>query len=172
MLRTMLRTATKAATLKQLRTGLVVPDKGLSPAALRELKRNHDAAVHASRDALPMDELMKMRRMEERSKGSFTREIGRLLLATGISPLEFLIREMRDVNNNKELRVKCAVDALPYIHAKLPSEMKVDAAPGTTVNFIGVQQNQLTALSDKELDQLSMLAEKLRPPIDVTPAAA
>jgi hypothetical protein len=125
------------------------------------------AARNAARDGLPAAELTRIREMEARAHGSFTREIGRLVLRTGISPLEFLIREMRDVSNPKELRVRCAVDALPYIHAKLPSEMKVDAPAGATINFVNVQQTQLANLSDAELENLSRLAEKLQPPIDV-----
>ncbi len=134
----------------------------------KEASLMRKAAQRAALAKLDPDELDRMRRMEERSKGHFTRQIGALVLRTGISPLEFLIREMRDPSNDKALRVKCAVDALPYVHAKLPSEMKVDAPPGSTINFVHVQQTQLSALTDAELEQLSLLAEKLTPAIDVT----
>ena len=114
-------------------------------------------------DAMPPDELAHMRLMEARAKGSFTRKLGQVILRSGISPLEFLIREMRDTNNDKSLRVTCAVQALPYIHAKLPSETKVSATPGSHVTFVNVQQAGLEQLSDEEFSQLCALSEKVAP---------
>jgi hypothetical protein len=112
---------------------------------------------------MPPDELAHMRLMEARAKGNFTRKLGALIMQSGISPLEYLIREMRDVNNSKELRVKCAESALPYLHAKIPQETKVSATPGSTVNFVTVQRNQLEELSAEEFDTLCALSEKLGP---------
>lgn len=104
-----------------------------------------------------------MREMQARAKGNFTRKLGELVMRSGISPLEYLIREMRDTNNDKALRVKCAEAALPYLHAKLPQETKVSTTPGSTVNFVTVQQNQLETLSQSEFDELCRIAEKLGP---------
>lgn len=155
------RSRTLHTVLKKARKG------GFTESDVRQIKQTRASARNAAREGLPQPELTRIREMEARAHGSFTREIGRLVLRTGISPLEFLIREMRDVTNPKELRVRCAVDALPYIHAKLPSEMKVEAPSGSTINFVNVQQTQLANLSDAELENLSRLAEKLQPPIDV-----
>lgn len=112
---------------------------------------------------MPPDELAHMRLMESRSKGNFTRKLGELVMRTGISPLEFLIREMRDTNNDKSLRVTCAVQALPYLHAKLPSETKVSTTPGSHVTFVNVQQNNLETLSDEDFAKLCELSEKVAP---------
>jgi len=104
-----------------------------------------------------------MRLMEARAKGSFTRKLGAIIMQSGISPLEFLIREMRNPDNDKSLRVQCASQALPYLHAKLPSETIVSATPGSNVTFVNVQQQQLETLSQEEFDQLCALTEKLGP---------
>jgi hypothetical protein len=112
---------------------------------------------------MPPDELAHMRLMEARAKGNFTRKLGELVMRTGISPLEYLIREMRDVSNDKALRKDCAIAALPYLHAKIPQETKVSATPGSTVNFVTVQRNQLEELSAEEFNTLCALSAKLEP---------
>lgn len=146
----------------------VVKTDATVEARTKELAIMRRAAKHALEVQDSPDELAAMRAMELRSKGNFTRQLGTLIMRTGISPLEFLIREMRDATNAKELRIRCAVDALPYIHGKVANEVKVNSnQPGTTVNFVNVQQTQVEKLTDEELEQLSALAEKLRPPIDV-----
>ena len=153
-------------------TRLVKLRTQLNKAAAAKLSKDEQAAELALtrraakrlRDALtPPDELAHARLMEQRAKGSFTRKLGAVIMQSGISPLEFLIREMRDVANDKALRVTCAVQALPYLHAKIATETVVSATPGSTVNFFNVQQQQLETLSQEEFDQLCAITDKLTP---------
>ena len=131
--------------------------------AAEELRLLRRAAKRMALAEMPPDELAHMRLMEARSKGNFTRKIGELVMRTGISPLEYLVREMRDVSRDLDYRRKCAVDALPYVHAKIPQETKISTTPGSTVNFVNVQQTQLEALSPEEFDALCRITEKLEP---------
>lgn len=156
------------AAVKQVidRVNKVVRKGGIMQQA-EEARLMRVAAKRAMLATTPPDQLHKLRLMEARAKGSFTRTIGMLIMKTGISPLEYLIREMRDVNNPKDVRQQCAVAALPYIHAKVPTEVKVDNPGGGDINFYNVQQTQLENLTDEEFNSLAALADKLRPPIDV-----
>ncbi len=41
--------------------------------------------------------------------------------ATGITPLDFMLAEMRNQDNSKPFRAQMARDAAPYLHPKLAS---------------------------------------------------
>ncbi len=139
------------------------------PRLIKELQATHAAAKRAARAGMSHGTALRLAELEARAMGGFTQRLGKAILRSGISPLEFLVREMRDPSNDKKLRVDCAVASLPYIHAKLPQETRIEVEPGTRqVNVFNVQQTQLQGLSDEELDALSRIAEKLLPPpIDV-----
>lgn len=44
------------------------------------------------------------------------------ILGDGQTPLEFLISEMRDQNNDKSVRIEAAKGAMTYCHRKQPEE--------------------------------------------------
>lgn len=111
-------------------------------------------------DYAPNDPLSVIGRMQARAKADFTHEIGRNILKSGISPLEFLVREMRDSSNDKVVRIKCAVEALPYLHVKAADLPEAD--PSAADKFKVVREDELEALSPEEFDQLKRLSEKVR----------
>jgi hypothetical protein len=59
-----------------------------------------------------------------RPAGSLNKRTQQLLdkvLASGQSPMEYLLQEMRDTENAQDTRIDCANKVAPYIHAKLSS---------------------------------------------------
>ena len=59
-----------------------------------------------------------------RPKGSInkkTQELVAQVLSSGMTPLEYLLNEMRDVLNTPEVRRDCAKSAAPYLHPRLNS---------------------------------------------------
>jgi len=50
-----------------------------------------------------------------------TREIADAAASSGITPLEYLLSVMRDVNTEQRERLAAAQSAAPYIHPKLSS---------------------------------------------------
>lgn len=51
-----------------------------------------------------------------------------MAVATGVTPLEFMLTVMRDENAKREERLDMAKAAAPYVHARLSSiEAKIDA---------------------------------------------
>lgn len=154
-----------AAPRKKLRAELkAINDGGLTPAQIeRDLEITRRAARRMAKANMPPDQLAKIRMMEARSKADFSSKIGNIVLRTGISPLEFLVREMRDPSNDKTLRVQCAAQALPYLHGKLPSETRVSATVQGSIKFETVEANKLESLTEEEFAQLCALSEKLEP---------
>jgi hypothetical protein len=58
-----------------------------------------------------------------RKKGSLNKNNQTVLeqcAATGQTPLDFLIEQMRNEENPKDFRADCANKAAPYIHRKMP----------------------------------------------------
>lgn len=56
-----------------------------------------------------------------RKKGTPNRttlEQAQKALGSGLSPLEFLLKEMRDESNEKSVRIDAAKAAAPYVHPK------------------------------------------------------
>lgn len=47
-----------------------------------------------------------------------------------MTPLEFVLLEMRNPRNRKQMRIHCADSALPYTHQKLPQSTVVEAGAG------------------------------------------
>lgn len=59
------------------------------------------------------------------NKANATREAE--IKASGLTPLEFMLRVMRDEEATRPERMKAAADAAPYVHPKLSSiEANVD----------------------------------------------
>ncbi len=50
-----------------------------------------------------------------------TEELMLAVLASGQTPMEFLLQEMRNTENQKDVRIDCANKVAPYIHPKLAS---------------------------------------------------
>ncbi len=50
----------------------------------------------------------------------------RQLLATGESPLEFLIKQMQNTENSLQYRSYCAVQAAPYVHPRASPDSAED----------------------------------------------
>jgi hypothetical protein len=53
--------------------------------------------------------------------------------ATGITPLQFLLSEMRDESLPRDDRMTAAIAAAPYVHSKMPTAIVTPAAPGVSV---------------------------------------
>ena|ERR1700745_2584629 len=53
------------------------------------------------------------------SQNRKTREMAAAAIAAGMSPLEYLLHVMRDVNNPTALRLDAAKAAAPYVHPRL-----------------------------------------------------
>lgn len=109
------------------------------------------------------------------SRGWLNREIVNELLMSGMSPLEFLLLEMRDENNDWSRRLTCALETLPYMHPKLATytaEGELEAGEGGAGAAKAMALASVAAtvrgLSDAELEVLSKLADKLgvQPPED------
>ena len=75
-----------------------------------------------------------------RKKGSATaktREIADRAAAEGVTPLDFMLQEMRDETAERAERLDMAKSAAPYIHPRLSSvEAKVDGEIKSTVRAI------------------------------------
>jgi hypothetical protein len=48
-----------------------------------------------------------------------TRDIAEKALQAGLTPLDYMLAQMRDEKNAKELRMDAAKAAAPYVHARL-----------------------------------------------------
>jgi hypothetical protein len=48
-----------------------------------------------------------------------TRELVEKVEASGLTPLDYMLAQMRDEENAKELRMDAAKAAAPYVHARL-----------------------------------------------------
>src|ERR1700726_3641242 len=53
------------------------------------------------------------------AKSAKTLEIARKAIESGLTPLEFMMDILRDVNQPKQLRFEAAKSAAPYIHPRL-----------------------------------------------------
>ena len=53
------------------------------------------------------------------SKNKATLEVQRKVAESGLTPLEYMLREMRDENNDPKHRAYMAQAAAPYVHPKL-----------------------------------------------------
>ncbi len=51
------------------------------------------------------------------------------VVASGLTPLQYMLQEMRDERNVKDVRMEAAKAAAPYVHAKL-SAMEVTGKEG------------------------------------------
>lgn len=76
-----------------------------------------------------------------RQKGTLNRRNAELqahVAATGETPLDFLLRVMRDKEADEDKRIDCAKAAAPYVHAKLASvDAKVDVDGKITLTWEG-----------------------------------
>ena len=66
------------------------------------------------------------------AKSAKTLEIARKAIESGLTPLEYMMEILRDVNQPKELRFEAAKSAAPYIHPHrfAPNFIKVLPKPG------------------------------------------
>lgn len=70
--------------------------------------------------------------------------------ATGETPLQFMIRVMRDRKKPLEARLDAAKSAAPYVHSKMPVALQVDG----DINFIPpYTPNRDELPGDEELDE-------------------
>ena len=53
--------------------------------------------------------------------------------ATGITPLDFLLQELRDTNLPQDTRHAAAVAAAPYLHSKMPTAIVTPPPPSGPV---------------------------------------
>ncbi len=83
----------------------------------------------------------------------------------GITPLEYLLGEMRNPRNALAVRARCAKAALPYMHPKMPIGVsaELDVTPKPQVS-----DEQLRRLSDDELETLLAIATKLHSPPELS----
>jgi hypothetical protein len=101
-------------------------------------------------------------------RGWLNREIVNELLMSGMSPLEFLLLEMRDENNEWSRRMTCALESLPYMHPKLAAytaEGELSTGGGSEEAArnlaLATVANTVRGMSDAELEVLSKLADRL-----------
>ena len=67
-----------------------------------------------------------------------TAQLQAAVAASGITPLDFLLKIMRDEEAAQALRIDCAKSAAPYVHAKLASvDAKVDIDGKITLTWEG-----------------------------------
>lgn len=65
-------------------------------------------------------------------------ELQAAVAATGETPLDFLLRVMRDEDADEDKRIDCAKAAAPYVHAKLASvDAKLDVDGKITLTWEG-----------------------------------
>lgn len=65
-----------------------------------------------------------------------TREVAeRLAKDGGITPLEYVMRVMRDERASKDLRFEAAKAALPYFHPRMPTLLEHSAPGGGAIQF-------------------------------------
>ncbi len=59
-----------------------------------------------------------------------------MVAAEGLTPLQYLLQEMRDETNDKAVRLEAAKSAAPYVHARLTAvaHAGVDGALGRIPN--------------------------------------
>ena len=55
------------------------------------------------------------------SKNIATQAKADAIAASGLTPLDYLLGQLRDENNAKDVRMQAAKDAAPYVHPKLAS---------------------------------------------------
>ena len=79
------------------------------------------------------------------------REVREKAIATGETPLDYMLRVMRDESATKKRRDDMAKAAAPFVHARV-SAVASDAAGGTV---------DLSKLSDGELDALERISRKI-----------
>lgn len=75
---------------------------------------------------------MKGKKTGGRSKGvpnNRTAQIRQQVSASGITPLDFLLQELRDVNLPQDTRHAAAVAAAPYLHSKMPTAIVTPPPP-------------------------------------------
>lgn len=80
--------------------------------------------------------------------------------ATGITPLEFMVRTYRDQAVSMAQRISAAAKLLEYTNRKMPTQIEVDnkGAPVTAKQFDPVA---IASLSEKELGVLERLLDKM-----------
>lgn len=78
---------------------------------------------------------------------------------SGVTPLEFLTHTYRNGFQRMEHRISAAKAVLDYTHRKLPA--RVEVSGDLTGKDITLDAVAMSKLSDKELDQMLKLLEKL-----------
>jgi hypothetical protein len=59
------------------------------------------------------------------------------IAASGLTPLEFMLTEMRNEDNPKDVRMEAAKAAAPYVHPKLSSvDATVSGKDGQPLGFV------------------------------------
>lgn len=73
------------------------------------------------------------------------------LAAQGVTPLEFLIKQMRESTNPLSVKLFCAEKAAPYIHKKMPThiEARIEDNSGKT----GAKEKLIELLNKKMTGQ-------------------
>ena len=74
------------------------------------------------------------------SKNKATKAREQALAASGLTPLEFMLRVMRDEANDLNMRLSAAKSASPYVH---PSLSSVDMALTGNVQLGGVRPDDV-----------------------------
>jgi hypothetical protein len=71
-----------------------------------------------------------------RPKGSLNKKTADKIAAiesTGETPLDYMLRVMRDISQDHERRDRAARDAAPYVHARLSN---IESKTETTVRYV------------------------------------
>lgn len=74
-------------------------------------------------------------------------------------PLDFLILNMNNQKNSAAFRIKCAVEALPYCHRRMP--IGVDDGRGGPIKHLNFAPADLLALNDEQLVELIVRLETM-----------
>jgi hypothetical protein len=127
---------------------------------LKTVKALHDAGQHALKHSVAPDELVRLRQLSIHDMGMFTRRVGELILKTGETPLEFLVRTMRDATEDIDVRTRCAIAALPYVHQRLPA-LEHGAEPPEAETRKRGDQAMLESATEEELAVLERMARRM-----------
>jgi hypothetical protein len=156
--------ATKAVVAKTKTLARAVTNMVGGKATAEELsavKAIHEAGLVALSSGVDEGDLLALRRQSIKDMGAFTRKVGEIILRTGETPLEFLVRNMRDTKVDVALRVRCAEAALPYVHQRLPALDTVDDVPSKDKAAVQAGSEALRDVTDEELAVLERMARRM-----------
>lgn len=117
-------------------------------------------AMDATRGPEALREYLKMKMQAGQLNRASRQEVTLVWVEqTGITPLQFLIGQMRNTKNKLVFRGWCAAEAMPYVHRKMPSMLELERID---------PEGQLTeaamrSLTDEQLETLLEISRKMAP---------